>query len=166
MKLIVKWSVHWKWLWQSGFPYSWTSTAILHNTFISGCLKALGGLFFSLCISHPEEIIERGRLKGFWEEQQCLGMKILLFLPAVGKPDCWLCEADFFLLFLTMFCFGLWLPFHGGNTLKPLSVFDYFMSLEWVQPSDSCRFSLIKSKSCYINCCHAGMPYQHKIVAE
>lgn len=46
MKLIIKWSVHWKWLWQSGFPHSWTSTAILHNTFISGCLKALGGFFF------------------------------------------------------------------------------------------------------------------------
>lgn len=104
MKLIIKWSVHWKWLWQSGFPHSWTSTAILHNTFISGCLKALGGFFFFffLCIFHPEEIIERRRLKGFWEEQQRLGMRILVFLQALGKRGCWHCEADFSLLFLTM----------------------------------------------------------------
>lgn len=167
MKLIIKWSVHWKWLWQSGFPYSWTSTAILHNTFISGCFKALGCFFFFfLCNFHPEEIIERGRLKGFWEEQQCLGMKTLLALQALGKWDCCLCEVDFFLLLLPMFCFGLWLPFCGGNTWKPLSVLDYSMSLEQEQPHDSCRLSLIKSKSCHMNSCLADIPYQHKTIAE
>lgn len=57
-------------------------------------------------------------------------------------------------------------PFCEGNTLKPLSVLDYFMSLEQLQPFDSCRLSLIKSKSCYINSCLASIPYQHKTIAE
>lgn len=122
--------------------------------------------FFFLCNFHPEEIIERGSLKGFWEEQQCLGMKTLLTLQALGKRDCCLCEADFFLLLLPMFCFGLWLPFCGGNTWKPLSVLDYSMSLEQEQPHDSCRLSLIKSKSCHMNSCLADIPYQHKTIAE
>lgn len=128
-------------------------------------LKSTGGFFFLMHLS-PWGNYREGKPEGLLRRAECLGMRILLILQGLGKQEHWLCEADCFLLFLAMFCFGLWLPFCGGNTLKPLSGLDYFMSLEWVQPSDSWRFSLIKSKSCSINSCLAGILYQHKTIAE